>query len=255
MAIKDWYSMNTARKKTYLVHDLAASLSWYLNFMSTIGRDYVIDEKTLKIPITEYLESSNIESIKLEDSHPNFKGRSVDLTFNDVERKKRIAFEFKFLKGTSVGKTDERERIFADLLRLHFFASSNNQKAYFLMCGDKMRFNSTFVTQQRINIFFKNSKTTGFKNPKPIGFFTEWFKFEVNEATKGNGIAKIDINTGVLDYKNIYNRVINEYKKDFVGKFSPLTKIETKCIYLSPENVDRRLLRTTRVGVWEVNFK
>jgi hypothetical protein len=92
--------MNTAREKTYLVHDMAASLSWYLNFMSTIGRDYVIDEKTLKIPITEYLESSVIETIKLEDPHPNFDGRSIDLTFKDMIRKEHIAFEFKFLKGT-----------------------------------------------------------------------------------------------------------------------------------------------------------
>lgn len=248
--------MNTNREKTYLVHDLAASLSWYLNFMSTIGRDYVIDEKTLKIPITEYLESSVIESIKLEDSHPNFDGRSLDLTFKDTKRKEHVAFEFKFLKSTSVGKTNERDRIFADLLRLHYFAGNSDNKAYFLMCGDKMRFNSSFVKQERIDAFFKNSKTTGFKNPKPIGFFTEWFRFEANEDGKTNGILEIDLSTTNTDYNSIYNRIIKDYKNDYNGgTFNPPTKIKTKCIYLSPENVDRRLLRTTRVGIWEINFK
>lgn len=248
--------MDTARKKTYLVHDMAASLSWYLNFMSTIGRDYVIDEKTLKIPITEYLESSVIDTIKLEDPHPNFDGRSIDLTFKDMIRKEYIAFEFKFLKSTSVGKTDERDRIFADLLRLHYFAANTNNKAYFLMCGDKFRFNSSFVKQERIDTFFKNSKTTGFENPTPIGFFTEWFKFEANDETKGNGITEIDLLTSDTNYNAIYQRVIDDYKVDFIGgKFVSPKTLKTKCVYLSPENVDRRLLRTTRVGVWEVNFK
>jgi hypothetical protein len=124
---------------------LASSVIWWLNYLNAIGRGYVINESSIKYPVAEYLEKSISEkdNIKLEYTHPLLKKRSIDLYYkNDKEQ---IAFEFKYIQNGSTTKLSEKQRVFNDLLRLHYFLENGGDKAYFLICGKKDEFKNSFM--------------------------------------------------------------------------------------------------------------
>ena len=91
-----------------------------MNYISAVGRNYIINESTIKIPATEYLEVIGIDP-HLEFGHTKFKQKRLDLQFKDIVTNIENVFEFKYVKGDSTRDLAERKRIFYDLMRLHFF--------------------------------------------------------------------------------------------------------------------------------------
>ena len=141
--------------KTFKVPFLASSVIHWMNYVSAVGRNYIINESTIKIPVTEYLEVTGI-SPELEFGHPSFKQRRMDLKFKDSYANIDYAVEFKYVKGDSTRDLAERKRVFNDLMRLHFFLDTD-RKGYFLICG----------IQEDFKLSFENlDLTPGYVSPK-----------------------------------------------------------------------------------------
>jgi len=221
---------------------LAASVIWWLNYLNSIGRGYVINESSIKYPVAEYLEKSISEkdNIKLEYNHPLFKKRSIDLLYkNDKEQ---IAFEFKYIQNGSTTKKGEKQRVFNDLLRLHYFLENGGDKAYFLICGKKDQFKNSFM---EIPIASDKSKPVSTKMISK--FYHHWFYFDNDKIDK-----VINIQNPHADYKANCENFYNDYKPKKGKTINSLNSIKTKLIFLSQEIVDSNIPETLRIGIWEV---
>lgn len=222
--------------------EMASAVVWWLNYLSAIGRNYVINESSIKYPVAEYLEKSigEKDNIKLERNHPLLKSRSLDLYYKkDTEE---IAFEFKYIKDGSTLKPSEKQRVFNDLLRLHYFLESGGTKAYFLICGIKSEFKNSFM---------KIPKPTSSTLPiAPVTydmFYEKWFSFsdKVREV-------KIDLNSTDPTYEPIYKKFFKDYKpKKGKSIIKPAT-ITTKMVFISQELVDSKIPENLRIGIWEI---
>jgi len=164
--------------KKFDVSQTANILIWWFNYISAIGRNYVLNEGTIKYPFAEYLECLEVDDIQFEFPHPKLSRRRFDLSFTDRNNNNRVVFEFKYIKNLSTKSSDEKQRIFNDLMRINLFSGSN-RVGYFLICGEQMDFVSGF---QRIKKPDKKipTRTLG-ASPKPKsaeGFYTEWFSFD-----------------------------------------------------------------------------
>lgn len=233
--------------KEFNIFHFASTVIWWLNYITAVGRDYIISESTLKIPLTEYLGSTNVKEIHLEYSHPFFQQKRFDLFFKDETNSLEIVFEFKFVKKDSTRKLEERTRVFYDLMRLQFYLDTN-KKAYFLICGNQFDFNTSFYN---LNLNPPQILPSSGKGVVNSGFYSEWFSFDKNIPLK-----IINLRTRNIDYKNIYKEFINNYKSPYFKK--NLTKlvmpkqIKTNLIYLSKNVNESNTPQTMRIGIWEI---
>ena len=221
---------------------LASSVIWWLNYLNAIGRGYVINESSIKYPVAEYLEKSISEkdNIKLEYNHPLLKKRSIDLYYkNDKEQ---IAFEFKYIKNGSTTKPSEKQRVFNDLLRLHYFLENGGDKAYFLICGKKDEFRNSFM-----EIPIPGDKTLPIPKKVFSKFYHHWLDFEDDKTEK-----KINIKNPHADFKANCDKFYKEYKPKKGKTINKLDSIKTKLIFLSQEIVDSKIPENLRIGIWEV---
>jgi hypothetical protein len=62
---------------------LANAVQWWMSYTSAVGRSYVLAESSIKYPLTEYLERTSPNEIKLEYPHPKLKKRRIDICFED----------------------------------------------------------------------------------------------------------------------------------------------------------------------------
>ena len=221
---------------------LASSVIWWLNYLNAIGRGYVINESSIKYPVAEYLEKSISEkdNIKLEYNHPLLKKRSIDLYYkNDKEQ---IAFEFKYIQNGSTTKLSEKQRVFNDLLRLHYFLENGGDKAYFLICGKKDEFRNSFI-----EIPTPGDKSLPIPKKTFSKFYQHWFDFE-NEGKE----KEIDLKNPHIDFKVNLEKFYKEYKPKKGKTINSLDSIKTKLIFLSQELVDSKIPENLRIGIWEV---
>ena len=229
--------------KNFNIHNLSQSLDWWLNFINSVGRNYIVSESTLKLPIAEFLETINKSDLELEYNHPEFSTRRIDLFFKDIVNDKAIAFEFKYINQNSTLKKSEKQRILNDLMRLKLFPN-NDKKTYFIICGNTDYFNSYF---QRIKSPSKKLTTQNNDRFISYGFYNKWFSFDLK-----NPVRKIQLNHKNKNYNVLY--------KDFERVYlTPLNKnnlmpiyLETQLIYLSPDISIKYTLAGTKLGVWEV---
>lgn len=223
---------------------LASSIIWWLNYLNAVGRNYVINESSIKYPVAEYLENSVSErdNIKLEYNHPLLKKRSIDLYYKNEGQK--VAFEFKFIKNGSTTKKKEKQRVFDDLLRLHYFLENGGTKAYFLICGVKSEFKNSFMEIPIV---------VGPPTPKPTitisKFYHHWFDFD-----NVGSIKEIDIENPHPDYKKNCEDFYKFYKPKKGKTLNKVSKIKTKLIFLSQELVDSKIPENLRIGIWEVTL-
>lgn len=224
--------------------EMASAVIWWLNYISAVGRKYVINENSIKYPVAEYLEKSICEknNIKLEHPHPILKSRSLDLYYKkDLEE---TAFEFKFIKNGSTTKQSEKQRVFNDLMRLHYFLESGGTKAYFLICGMKSEFKNSFMkipSATALNRQLPNSPIVS--SP----FYEEWFSFNDKPRDKA-----ISLNNSNDPYKNIYAKYFNDYKAKKGKTMKPPKSVKTKMIFISQEIIDSNIPENLRIGIWEV---
>lgn len=238
-------------EKEIEINHLASSVIWWLNYISAVGRGYVISESAIKIPAAEYLEKSIADSsdIQLEFNHPKLFMKRFDLYYK--KRSIENAFEFKYIKNGSTLVQNEKQRIFNDLMRLFLFLDMN-QKGYFLICGDQADFNLSFQKIKQSTSFIQPAALSTSVSAIQSGFYSEWFSFDIKYPQK-----LIDLTTSDTLYKAIYDDFEVNYATPYQKKTSntlvlPST-ITTKLIFLSQEISDSNIPQTTKIGIWEVN--
>jgi hypothetical protein len=222
---------------------LIHSATYYLSYQDRIGRKFMIDESSLKYPVADYLSSLEIPlaNIQLEFSHPDLQKRSIDLvTTDNTKTKIENVFEFKIAKPNTKYEA-EQKRIFNDLMRLHLIRKSNGSSCYFLIAGTQVEFIQNFrsiVTER---------PTTNRKDlPPPEGFYTEWFKFKINEE-KTFDVENVTGNS----YEKIYKAFLTDYSAKEKGDTLKLPKkITTKCIAISA--LSREFPTPYVGGIWQV---
>ncbi|HEX8515166.1 MAG TPA: hypothetical protein VF868_03125 [Bacteroidia bacterium] len=222
---------------------LIHSATYYLSYQDRIGRNFMIDESSLKYPIADYLSGLEIPltQIQLEYSHPDLKKRQIDLITTDASKKQiESAFEFKISRQNTKYET-EQKRIFNDLMRLHLIANSKKTSCYFIMAGK----HSDFIQFFR-SIATKRPSGTSKDLPAPEGFYTEWFKFKAKE------VCTFDVkNSPGVAYKNIYSSFLIDYKpKDDSGILTLPDKITTTCMEISP--LSREFPTPYVGGIWKI---
>lgn len=227
-------------KKEIDMRDLASAVIWWLNYISAVGRNYIINESSIKYPVAEYLEKSICEknNIKFGFNHPVLFDRSLDLFYkrDDLE----TAFEFKFIKDGSTTSPGEKQRIFNDLMRLFFLGPE--QKGYFLICGIKSEFKNSFM-----EIKIPSDKSVPI-SPKVLSpFYEEWFCFNDTPKEKTINLNKSDSN-----YKEIYDKFFKDYKAKPGKTMIRPDFIKTKMIFISQELIDSNIPENLRIGIWEV---
>ena len=234
--------------KTFKVPFLASSVIHWMNYVSAVGRNYIINESTIKIPVTEYLEVTGI-SPELEFGHPSFKQRRMDLKFKDSYANIDYAVEFKYVKGDSTRDLAERKRVFNDLMRLHFFLDTD-RKGYFLICGIQEDFKLSFENLD-LTPGYVSPKSKTAKKIKPSSFYSLWFSFD-----ELSPIKKIELGNLDLNYKKVYDAFMDEYEEPYQEQTGTILvrpiEIQTKLIFLSQESTATNIPQTFKIGIWEV---
>jgi hypothetical protein len=239
--------------KTFEIAHVASSVSWWLNYISSVGRNYIISESALKIPLTEYLEKSAVENIELEFNHPLFEMRRFDLHFKDSSDKLEKAFEFKYVKEDSTRSVPEKKRVFNDLMRLHFYMGAG-KKVYFLICGNQDSFSISF---EKLPI--EPPRNYGTPKQKNVAaavtlqrFYSEWFSFDLNNPT-----TTIDLTKKGTAHEEMYTSFESDYAQSYKnatnGKvLSNPASIKTQLVFLSEQFTNSNIPQTIRIGIWEV---
>ena len=222
---------------------LIHSATYYLSYQDRIGRNFMIDESSLKYPIADYLSGLELPltQIQLEFPHPNLKKRQIDLITTDASKGKiESAFEFKISRPNTKYEP-EQKRVFNDLMRLHLLAKSLGTHCFFIMAGRHTDFIQFFRS------IVSTKPTTNSKDlPLPEGFYTEWFKFSANEVNTFD--VKIAQNR---PYKDIYSSFLDDYKpKDDKYTLDLPDRLTTKCIAISA--LSREFPTPYVGGVWHV---
>lgn len=246
--------------KEFRVSQLGTALMWWLSYTTSLGRGYVLSESSIKLPLAEYLERTNVAKIVLEYGHPKLSKRRFDLYFQTIDIQSNIqnnAFEFKYIKNGSTIKTDEKQRIFDDIMRLYLYLENDNN-SYFLICGDQYEFSTNFqnipTPKNATNnnyIIPKTNKITPQPN-QSNGFYTEWFSFDTSNPDK-----KIDLQNQDIEYESIYNGFINDYSNAYNKKTNLTlelpTDITTRLVFLTQSNRQTiGVSEPSKIGIWKV---
>jgi hypothetical protein len=224
-------------------NELLHSATYYLSYQHKIGRNFMIDESSLKYPIADYLTGLEfpISRIKLEYRHPDLKSRRIDVVTTDPGGKFiENAFEFKLAQSTT--KNDaEQKRIFHDLARLHLISQSTGASCYFLIAGTQEDFIPNFYSIRSQRPLVNSNKL-----PDPEGVYKEWFKYVVGKE-QTFAVRNVMGNA----YEAIYDSFIKDYRlRDETQVLNLPVQIKTKCLAISA--ISRDYPTPYIGGVWQI---
>lgn len=236
----------------------AKGIEYWFRFYQAIGKADLLNEDSIKYPLIEYLVAGgddSIKHIKLEEPHPVFSSREVDLISITASGQVNYCIEFKLASKLTM-QIQERQRIFDDIARLYFVQKKHNVGSYLVVAGKTIDFLSEF--RSVIN------KTPGKRGPKkktkddkpklrlidPHGFFSDkWLSFDMDSPIK-----EIDITVekdGV--YKSHYDRFIAAYTEDGQPALELPDKISTELLYITEINdEDTNGNVPAMVGIWQI---
>lgn len=229
---------------------LIQSVSYWLCFQARIGRQFMINEGSLKYPIADFFTNHHfpVDNINLEYNHPIFKQRQIDVVLKEKDYLKTI-FELK-IASYNTKTIKEKKRIFNDLVRLHFLNKiDENLETYFIISGGYTDFQSFFRNISDKKNYFEPSNIVD-QVKDPSGFYTKWFSF------KKDGVKVIDTQEEDEEYRSIYKNFFKEYevKEDAVRRWSIQKElpqyITTKCIDISP--LDNKSPLPYLTGIWKI---
>ena len=264
--------MNDEKKFNAVVE----AVCYWLGYQFKIGRDQLIHEASLRYPIADTITAKGISvnRIVLEQLHPIFKSKKIDLVIFDKsviepatekdDTNLKEVYEFKLAKNeTSKEHKEEHQRVFNDIVRLAYYNLWENKDCYFLMCGKYEDFKTYFVGQKS-GITKKNNKltvpirqikttqtTSGQSNIKqfndwnPEGIYKDWFGFKLN-MVKETVFNKTD-NTkfGLKPFQTNY-----KVRKPKKHKYENTFKIITKCVAITPSGLEN--VKTHAAGIWKI---
>lgn len=225
---------------------LLHSVTYYLSYQDNIGRSFMVNESSLKYPVTDYLTSlkMSLANIQLEFARPDLWKRNLDLITTDQPDKKlaqkiETAYEFKMASQNTKYEL-EQKRIFNDLMRLYLIGKSNEASSYFIMVGTQKDYIQYFRSIVTIRPITNNQKL-----PVPQGFYAEWFAFKVGET------KTFDIKNASKDYKDVYEAFQRDYKaKDGKAILDLPDNLTTKCIAISA--LSRKFPTPYVGGIWKI---
>lgn len=242
---------------------LIDAVCYWLGFQVKIGRENLIHEASLRYPIADAITSKDISisQIKLEDSHPLFKSKRIDLVIHEIindsnQTLRKEIYEFKIAKHTKK-EDDEHQRVFDDIVRLAFYNMVEKEDCYFLMCGKYENFKQYFVEDKiepnvvdgRVLVPPKVDTIRGWKSN---GIYTDWFPFVKGETLEKKFFISDPNNNnewGLGSFKHRYllrDNISAEkfYNRDYIT-------IITECMAITPHGVDR----THAAGIWKIKGK
>jgi hypothetical protein len=248
---------------------------YWLGYQFKIGRNQLIHEASLRYPIADTLTSKGIDinRIVLEQLHPIFKSKKIDLVIFDKnvinpndekdDNKLNEVFELKIAKSdTGRYESIEHQRVFDDIARLAYYNKWRKKACYFLMCGKYEDFKAYFVEQinevkeegERVNIKERFESTEEDKSQKdnskwqPNGLYEKWFGFIFGEE-KEHEFSITDIHNsnewGLQAFKQNYI-----VRKDLNYKIDDSLKIKTTCLAITSPGLEKS--RTHAAGIWKI---
>jgi hypothetical protein len=216
-----------------------------------------LNEDSIKYPIVEYLIADgddSLKNIKLEDNHPVFITREVDLISKTSSGTINYCIEFKFASKLTMN-LNERQRILDDIARLYFVNYKTNASSFLIVAGKTI----DFLTEFRSVI----NKTPGIRGPhkkignnpvfnlnQPCGFFSDkWLSFDLNNPKKNIEIK----GEQSLAYKNHYEEFEKKYIIEEKLSFPMPEKITTILKYITDiKGEDLTGNIPAMVGIWQV---
>jgi len=240
---------------------LIDAVCYWLGFQVKIGREKLIHEASLRYPIADALTSENtaISQIKLEEKHPLFKSKRIDLVINEkssTDNSIKEVYEFKIAKYTTK-ESDEHQRVFDDVIRLAYYHMVEGKDCYFLMCGSYESFKIDFIGDKNTPTFVDGKvvytdKKDSIRGWLSKGLYTDWFEFSKGKS-KEKTFTIEDINNkkewGLSSFKSRYELRETITSKDFFTSNS--VTIETESMAITPYGVDR----TYAAGIWRIKAK
>lgn len=240
---------------------LIEAVCYWLGFQIKIGREKLIHEASLRYPIADALTSENtaINQIVLEQSHPIFKSKRIDLAVFKTELANdeiKEVYEFKIAKYTTRG-SDEHQRVFDDVVRLAYYHMVDGKDCYFLMCGDYESFKTDFIgdknepkiVNEKVIYFDKNNSLRSWNSK---GIYKDWFEFIKGKTTEKTFSITDSANEdewGLKSFKNSYKLRDTIAQKEFYDTDS--ITIISECMAITPYGVDN----THAAGIWKIKAK
>lgn len=261
---------NITPEKNEIYFSIVDAICYWLGYQFKIGRSQLIHEASLRYPIADSITAKgvSIHSLVLEQLHPIFKSKKIDLVLLEEGVKSnekgddniKAVFEFKLAKNsTSIKFKEEHQRVFDDIVRLAYYNLYFKKDCYFLMCGEYDEFKTYFVGQKHEVIYKegKNSVIARNKNHnyqnntdqsnewKPDGLYKDWFNFKLNE-NKEFVINKKDHDSwGLKVFQENYH-----IREKVLLKYSDHMKIRTTCLAITPPGLEN--IKTHAAGLWKI---
>ena len=213
--------------------NIATSLVYWLNYMSSICKEDIFKEEILRIPFSEYIERKLAGTISIEEQ------LNEDNTDKHVDFKYRVKYNNLIIKGVVEVKyvqrltrdKKEQKRYFDDLCRLAM-VNGNGTSNLFVVFGPKQLF-----IQNLKRLVHGNKKQVSYKRDSnivvPEGIYSQWLGFELNEQKTVN----------LSEYK--------EFKDNFLKRHKGLnfSKFKTELVAYQE---DGRNFKTNVVAIWKV---
>lgn len=166
-----------------LEYGLAEAVYHWVNYVKTCGNEKLIEEHSIRYPLSEYMERKYKAEVSLEQTTILLKSKRYDFYYERPVSKGEITngyIEVKFLRNDTQYES-EQNRFFADLVRL---AISQGKENYFILFGERRLFESCF---KRVGEFAESEDYAAKRFSGKIiedlayGPYTEWFKFHVKD--------------------------------------------------------------------------
>jgi hypothetical protein len=245
------------------------AVCYWLGYQMKIGREQLIHEASLRYPIADSITSKGtaIHRIVLEQLHPIFKSKKIDLVIYDETVKKpetekddsklNEVYELKLAKSKTAEKySDEHQRVFDDVVRLAYYNLWGNKECYFLMCGTYENFKTYFVGQKSEVKYQDNKNTVTPRYAKkiqnsgqptteewqPVGLYKDWFSFTIGEP-KTIKFDTIDDKWGLKPFQKNYE------PREEKHKFEATIEIKTTCVALT--SIGEKT-KTHAAGIWKI---
>lgn len=235
----------------------ALGIEYWFRFHQIVGKGDLLNEDSIKYPLIEYLiadGNDSLKNIKLEDTHPIFTSREVDLISKHDTGKYNYVIEFKLASKFTM-KPHERQRIFNDIARLYFVNDKHSVDTYFIVAGKTIDFLSEFRSVIGYTPGKRGRKKKGTDKSKltllnPTGFFSDkWLSFDLTTPDKTISIEG--------ETESAYSSHYENFKTDYLvgdqAKLQLPKTIKTKLEYITDiKEGDTYGNIPAMVGIWKV---
>lgn len=213
--------------------DVATSLVYWLNYMSSICKEDIFKEDILRIPFSEYIERKLTGNVSVEEQ------LNEENTNKHVDFKYRVKYNNHIIKGVVEVKyvqvltrdKNEQKRYFDDLCRLAL-VNGNGTSNLLVVFGPKQLFMQNVKrlvhgNKKQVSYYRDNNRVV------PEGIYSQWLGFELNEQKTVN----------LSEYKDFKDNFLKRHKGLNFSKF--MTE-------LVAYQEDGSNFKTNVVAIWKV---